>query len=101
MDTVSDTTRLVQIFLTGGSTAGVCEVSVDRKTSDLFCSCPGFAGRKTCKHVKFVKARVDSNKGTYPLELSKSVSDDDVVEAQKSPDTFRSFVIKHGVIEVL
>ena len=101
MDAVSENTRLLQIFLTSGSAAGVCEVSVDKKTSALSCNCPGFIGRKTCKHVKFVKARVEGNGGTYPLELSDSVSDDEIKQAQKSTDTFREFVIKHGVIEVL
>lgn len=101
MDIVDENVRLVQLFLSNGSAAGVCEVSVNKKTKSLLCTCPGYEGRGTCKHVRFVKSRVDENGGTYPLELSTSVSEDEILEAHKSSNTFREFVIRHGVIEVL
>lgn len=99
---MSDTSnRLVQVFLSQAQTPGpgIFEVSAD-EPGNLFCTCPGFRGRHTCKHTKFVQARIDSNKGNYPLEISSRATRDDALKAKESNDNFREFVIKFGKIEV-
>jgi hypothetical protein len=93
--------RLIQVFLSQSQTTapGIYEVSVDEKNA-LFCTCPGFQGRSTCKHAKFVQARIETNKGTYPLEISDRATTDDAETAKKSNKHFREFVIRFGKIEV-
>jgi hypothetical protein len=99
---VSEELRLIQVFLTQQQTPGpsIFEVSTD-KDDNLYCTCAGFRGRSFCKHVKFVKARIETNGGTYPLEISTKASREDAEKAQESNSTFRNFVIKYGKIEVL
>jgi hypothetical protein len=98
---VDEETRLVQVFLSPTQTPGpsIFEVSV-KENGSLSCTCPGFKGRMTCKHVKFVKARINNNNGTYPLEISNRATDDEASKAKESNSTFREFVIRFGKIEV-
>jgi hypothetical protein len=94
-------TRLVQIFLGANGTPGpgIYEVSL-KKDKSFICTCPGFSGRSSCKHTKFVAARVKQNNGTYPLEISTRVTPEDAELAQSSAESFREFIIKFGKIEV-
>lgn len=93
--------RLIQVFLSPTATPGPNVFEVSSNTNGvLFCNCPGFKGRNTCKHTKFVKARIDSNNGHYPLEISKKATEEDAEKAKKSPEDFRQFVIRFGKIEV-
>lgn len=95
-------TKLVQVFLsqTQSPGPGIFEVSVD-DNNKLYCTCPGFQGRSTCKHIKFVSARIKANGGdNYPLEFSSRASKDDISNARSSKEAFRDFVIKFGKIEV-
>ena len=93
--------RLIQVFLSPTATPGP---SIFEVTSNgdglLFCNCAGFKGRSTCKHTKFVKARIESNGGHYPLEISKRATEEDAEKAKKSPEAFRDFVIRFAKIEV-
>lgn len=93
--------RLLQVFLSPTATPGpsIFEVSSNEE-GDLYCTCAGYKGRTTCKHTRFVKARIDSNKGSYPLEISKSATDEDTEKAKESPEAFRDFVIRFAKIEV-
>lgn len=94
--------RLVQVFLPQNNVPGpgIYEVSVG-DTDEFNCTCPGFSGRARCKHVAFVKARIETNNGTYPLEISSRATTDDAAKAQKSTKDFREFIIKFGKVEVL
>jgi len=101
MSKVMDT-KLVQVFLsqTQSPGPGIYEVSCD-ESNKLYCTCPGYRGRNTCKHIKFVSARIKANGGdTYPLEFSSRASAEDVAVAKTSKEAFRDFVIKFGKIEV-
>jgi hypothetical protein len=97
---VSDT-RLVQVFLSQSDTPGpnIYEVTAD-ENGILYCTCPGFMGRKSCKHSKFVQARIENNKGNYPLEISSRATEEDAIKARASSESFREFIIKFGKIEV-
>lgn len=98
-----DKLRLVQVFLSQNKTPGpgVYEVSVDMADENtLYCNCPGYLSRKTCKHVKFVRNRIDNNNGNYPLEISSKATQEDADKARDSNQAFREFVIKFGRIEV-
>jgi hypothetical protein len=99
-DNVTDLS-LVQVFLSQSQTPGpsIYEVTTDPK-GELYCTCPGFAGRRTCKHTKFVQARIDGNKGIYPLEISQKATQEDAEKAKESTEAFREFIIKFGKIEV-
>jgi len=100
-DKVMEEDRLVQIFLSQSMTPGpgIYEVSLTAN-KNFVCTCPGFAGRRSCKHTKFVEARVKSNNGTYPLEISTKVTTEAADRATDSADSFREFIIKFGKIEV-
>jgi hypothetical protein len=97
---VSDA-RLVQVFLSQSQTPGpsIYEVSAT-EPGDLSCTCPGFRGRGSCKHVKFVQTRLDSNNGNYPLEISSRATKEDADRAKRSNKDFRDFIIRFGKIEV-
>jgi hypothetical protein len=99
---VNEDLKLIQVFLTQGNVPGpsVYEVSQD-SNNKLVCTCPGFRGRMTCKHVKFVYARIESNNGTYPLEITYRATSEDAEKAQTSNKEFREFVLKFGKIEVV
>jgi hypothetical protein len=99
---MTDDFRLVQVFLPHQNVSGpgIYEVSVG-DTDEFNCTCPGFSGRAKCKHVAFVKARIETNNGTYPLEISSRATTDDAAKAQKSSKDFREFIIKFGKVEVL
>jgi hypothetical protein len=91
--------KLIQIFLSQGSSLGIYEVSLT-KDKVFICTCPGYAARVLCKHVNFVKSRTKNNDGYYPLALSDRCKDEDADEALKSSESFREFIIKFGKIEV-
>lgn len=93
--------RLVQVFLSEAKTPGpnIYEVSTD-EVGALYCTCPGYKGRITCKHTKFVQARIDSNNGSYPLEISNRATEEEAQVAKTSNEKFREFIIKYGKIEV-
>lgn len=93
--------KLVQIFLSQSATPGpgIYEVSITNE-KDFICTCPGYAGRKTCIHTKFVTARVKQNNGTYPLRISTRCTEEDADKAMESNEAFREFIIKFSEIEV-
>lgn len=94
--------RLIQVFLSskaGSSGPGIFEVSGDAEFN-FKCTCPGHSVRTNCRHVKFVKARLEANGGKYPLEVPPSVSQEDIKNAMSSSESFREFLLKHGKIEV-
>jgi hypothetical protein len=94
-------TKLVQVFLSQSQTPGpnIFEVSSDEDGA-LSCTCHGYIGRKTCKHVRFVETRLKNNNGTYPLEISSRATEEDAEAAKKSDKAFREFILKYGKIEV-
>jgi hypothetical protein len=101
MEDVVEDLKLVQIFLRQDATPGpgIYEVSL-KKDKSFMCTCPGYVGRNICKHTRFVEAKVKSNHGTYPLEISTRCTDEDTDSASESDEAFRNFIIKFGKIEV-
>jgi hypothetical protein len=93
--------RVIQVFLSQSMSPGpgIYEVSTTEE-HEFSCTCPGFEGRKSCKHIRFVKSRVDSNKGAYPLEISSKATKEEADKAQESPEAFRAFILKYGKVEV-
>lgn len=98
---VNTTAKLLQIFLSPATNPGpgIFEVSTDY-TGELRCTCPSFKPRKSCKHTRFVRAKMDVNNGTYPLEISSRATSEQAKEAQRSTEAFRNFMINYGKIEV-
>lgn len=94
--------RLLQVFLSskaGLAGPGVFEVS-GNQDANFICTCPGFKVKRTCRHIRFVKEKVRVNNGTYPLQISPEIPESQVIEALKSSEGFREFLLKHGKIEV-
>jgi len=91
--------RLVQVFLSQSSNPAVFEVSI-KKDNNLHCTCPGYNGKGSCKHIKFVRARIDANFGTYPLEISNKAPQEELDKSFESNTAFREFVLKFGKVEV-
>lgn len=94
-------TKLIQVFLSQhvSPTPAIYEVSSTIE-GKLICTCPGYTGRGSCKHARFVDARIKNNNGTYPLEISKKATKEEADHAQESTEAFREFIIKFGKIEV-
>lgn len=100
MESSVDQNRLIQIFLSPTASPGPAIFEVSSIEGSLRCTCQGFKGRTSCKHTRFVTARIKSNNGTYPLEISTEATEEDTLKAQESPEEFRKFVIKFGKVEV-
>lgn len=98
----TDDMRVIQFFLSPSNSPGpgIYEVSASKSQDKLSCNCPGFNGRSTCKHTKFVQARIDSNDGSYPMEISTKATKEAAKKATESNEAFRDFLLKYGKIEV-
>lgn len=92
--------RTVQVFLSP-SMSGIFEVEIDVEDGSLRCNCMSFKSRNVCKHSRFVKGKMDVNGGHYAVLVPANVTEEDLEEANADPETFRSFVLKNGKIEVL
>lgn len=94
--------RLIQVFLSPSNspTPVISEVSIDSDTDTLYCTCPGFRSKKTCKHTEEVRSRIDENDGSYPLAISKTATQEEADKAMESEEEFHKFVVKYGKIEV-
>jgi hypothetical protein len=90
--------QLTQLFL---SDTGVHEVEMNVSTDKLRCTCVGFDSRSQCKHIRFVKTRMQENGGIYPTEVSKRASKLDTIIASRDPKLFRKLLIDYGKIEVI
>jgi hypothetical protein len=91
--------RTIQFFI---GEEGVSEVSADiMHPKKIRCNCAKFNKSAKCKHVDFIKARMDSAGGMYVLRVPDTVTEDEEEAAFKSTDNFRDFVIKYGTPEIL
>ena len=90
--------QITQIFL---SDTGVHEVHVQSNTHKLRCNCPGYSGRRACKHTRFVHDRMQLNGGIYPVEISTKISKEESVLASYDPEAFREILVNYGKIEAL
>ena len=92
--------RTVQLFISAQA-AGVFEVEVDTETKRTRCNCPTWKKAALCKHTKFVSNKMLMNKGHYSIMVPDEISEQTVLDASKSPEKFREFVLKYAKIEVL
>lgn len=93
--------RTIQIFLPT-DTPAVYDVELCSETKDIRCNCPVFTSAKgTCKHVRFVQRRMDSNSGHYAISVPEHVTEEETLLAAKTPESFRKFVVKYSHIEVI
>jgi hypothetical protein len=91
--------RTVQMFI---SDEGVAEVEIDADLKDkIRCSCKAYSVSSKCRHIKFVKNRMEEGEGHYVVQVPEDVDDDEAIDAMKDPSKWRAFVIKHGEVEVL
>jgi hypothetical protein len=91
--------RTVQLFI---SLDGVAEVEVDAENHEkIRCSCKNFVATARCRHSKYVKNRMNDGNGHYEVQVPEDVDDDEAINAMADPIKWRSFVIKHGEVEVL
>lgn len=90
--------RTVQIYL---SEDGVYEVEVDIESSALRCTCSQYEVRNSCKHTRKVEAKMKSNGGNYPVQISSRATAAETRKANRSSKEFREFVIKYGKVEVV
>jgi hypothetical protein len=97
----------VQIFLSSDS-FGIFEVEVATDYSDIRCNCATYGIRSSCKHIRFVKRRMDANQGRYttPLadhidqdqeELTKAVSD--FARGKDGKFTSKEFLLKFNQLD--
>lgn len=96
---MDSTWRTVQIFLS--PSCSIFEAEVDQSSGKVRCNCPAHSARSTCKHTRFVKARITANNGTYPMMLDANTPRGAATSAHRSAEEFRQFVVKYGRIEVL
>lgn len=93
--------RTVQMFL-DETTFGVFEVQIDSDNNrKVRCDCPAFSNSARCKHVKFVKNKMNENDGHYAIKIPVEISDEEAFIAMSDSDSFRDFIIQYGTIEVI
>jgi hypothetical protein len=90
--------RTVQVFL---SPTGIFEVQLTAGSEEARCNCPSFIIRSSCKHTRYVKARMEENEGNYAILVPDSVPEELAAEASESAEKFREFVLKYARVEVL
>lgn len=89
--------RPLQLFLGGqGGNPGVYEVASELDTGNLVCTCPGFRGRKTCKHSRYVKAQIEKGNGEYRMDFKQGAPEVDLNSL--SEHELRSFLAEYGWI---
>ena len=97
--------RVVQFFLTSDDELpAVYEVGLLKVKKVLVCTCPGYRGRKICKHVAYVKDRVleGGESSHYTMKLDPKTPDDVISRVPAmTKEEYRDFVIQYGSIEVL
>jgi hypothetical protein len=90
--------QVLQIFL---SETGVHEVEMNSDGKSLRCNCPGSERRSQCKHMRFVRVKMNRNGGIYPCDLSNRANKLDAIAASQDPKVFRQLLIDYGKIEVV
>jgi hypothetical protein len=90
--------QIAQIFL---SETGVHEVQINADSKKLRCDCAGYGSRSVCKHMRYVRKRIEENDGIYPVEVSSRASQAESSVASLDPELFRAFLFKYGKIEVI
>jgi uncharacterized Zn finger protein len=91
--------RLLQVFLSKTG-HGVYEVSVAVHDHALSCTCPGFKHRKRCKHIDFVAEKLGPD-GEYTVTVPHLMPMDILVEARRTPESWRAFITRYVTPEVL
>jgi hypothetical protein len=93
--------RTIQFFV-DNEDLSVSEVSVDAMNSKkVRCDCGKFSKMARCKHVKFVRERMQSNGGVFNLTIPNHVDDEEAIDALQDTELFRELILKYGKIEVL
>ena len=93
--------RTIQFFV-DNETLSVSEVSVDAMNSKkVKCDCHKFMKMARCKHVKFVRERMQTNGGVFNLVIPSHVDDEEAIDALQDTELFRELILKYGRIEVL
>lgn len=91
--------RTIQIFL---SDDGVHEVEmVMTDTRKMRCTCPVYKQGKRCKHIRYIRAKMQENDGDYSVMIPETLTEEEIETAILSPDTFRQFLVKYSKIEVI
>jgi hypothetical protein len=96
-----DDWRTLQIFL---SNQGVHDVEGNTEDSKMLrCNCPHFSRSGRCKHVKFVKDKMEASDGHYSIEMNENDAppEDVVLEAIKNAKSFRALLVRYADIEVI
>lgn len=97
---MTDAWRTVQLFLSSQA-AGIFEVEVETEIKDIRCNCPVWKTKKSCKHSRFVRRKMDNNDGHYSIMVPYEIDDDLALAANDSPKKFREFVLRYAKVEVL
>ena len=91
----------LQFFLTEGEFPGPSIFEVfQTEDKKIICTCPTFKGRSSCKHVKFVKLRMDTDGGIYRLEYVGNPTYEEKEKSRRSFQDRKEFIIKYGKIEI-
>jgi len=92
--------RTLQVFLSSRQPA-IYEVELELDSQATRCSCPTFKGKRNCRHITFVKAKMLDNGGNYPMLVREQAEEEDIKLVMASAPRFREFVVKYGRVEVL
>jgi hypothetical protein len=91
--------RTVQFFLGDN---GVAEVLVDAENHNkVMCTCKLFEKSQKCPHSIKVRMRMRSNDGHYKIQIPDGIPDETVIEAMKTAESFRDFILHYGKVEIL
>lgn len=92
--------RLLQVFLSR-KMHGIYEVSVLLPAGDLSCTCPGFSNRRKCKHIDFVRDRMERDGSGYAVHVETAAVEACKAARGGSAEDWRRFVYRHCPAEVL
>jgi len=92
--------RLLQIFLPDVKGSFEIYEVYAKASGELTCNCATHEKRNSCKHTRFIQARIDANKGRYIPEILRSATPEETELAKTSNQEYNQFLRRYGKIEV-
>lgn len=98
--------RTIQLFmardLDNKNALEVSEVSIhEDENSSIKCTCKNYLKHKLCKHVTYVRSKIEKNDGSFGLLIPENIPDEVAFLAFNDADSSRNFILNYGKIEVM
>lgn len=92
--------RTIQFFINQEGITS--EVYIDNANpAKIKCTCITFSKIARCKHVKFIRDKMEENEGVLNVVFPAEADDDEIEHSKEDLELFRKLILKYGKIELL